>query len=270
MTKKKLFDEPASQEREYVRLLVAFAKGLAADVRKVVIPSLRPLIDEHDANMRGDSWVDTLAELLIELEAMASQRSAVIFSALPGRFEAVSAFNDGQFKMIVKANTGIQLPDTGKDATAMMRALGVNVYRDEPYLATLKNAWVRENVALVKSIPEKLHGDLRGIIDRGVTNGMSVKQIQADIVSRFGVTKSRAKLIAQDQTLKANAALTRERLKSVGVEEYIWRTVNDARVRPAHAEREGVKYRWDNPPSDGHPGTPVRCRCRSEAVWPEE
>jgi hypothetical protein len=59
-------------------------------------------------------------------------------------------------------------------------------------------------------------------------------------------------------------------LQSVGVERYIWRSVQDSRVRPEHAEYNGNEYGWDDPPPDGNPGQPVRCRCHAEAVWPDE
>lgn len=46
-----------------------------------------------------------------------------------------------------------------------------------------------------------------------------------------------------------------------GIEEYIWRTAGDNRVRPAHILRNGKKFKWDRPPLDGHPGMAIRCRC---------
>ena len=271
MAKKNLFNEPTSQEREYLRLLTSYARSLASDVRSTLIPKIGELLTEKAADERGDDWADTLAELLLELEAMANGHSAVLIEKLPGQFNAVSKFNDGQFRMIVKAKTGIKAAEaTGVSGPlAIQQSLGIDVYRAEPYLEPLRKAWVLQNTDLVKSIPTKLHGELRGIIDRGVANGFSVKQLQDEIAGRFGVTESRAKLIAQDQILKANASLTQERLKSVGVDSYIWRTVGDSRVRPTHAEREGQVFRWDNPPSDGHPGNAVRCRCRAEAIWEE-
>ncbi len=222
-------------------------------MRAILAPKLGGLFAEKDADERGDDWADTLAELMLELDSMASEKSAALISKLPGQFEAVSKFNDGQFRMIVKAKTGIKAAKaTGLSGPiAIQKLLGIDVYRAEPYLEPLRKAWVAQNTDLVKSIPVKLHSELRGIIDRGVANGFSVKQLQEQIVARFGVTESRAKLIAQDQILKANASLTQERLKSVGVESYIWRTVGDSRVRPAHAEREGREFKWNDPPDGG-------------------
>lgn len=49
-------------------------------------------------------------------------------------------------------------------------------------------------------------------------------------------------------------------------EQYIWRTVKDSDVRPAHAVREGQTFSWANPPEGGHPGEDYNCRCWAEAV----
>jgi SPP1 gp7 family putative phage head morphogenesis protein len=97
--------------------------------------------------------------------------------------------------------------------------------------------------------------------------GSSVRTIQKAIMQRVPITANRAKLIAQDQTLKLHSKMSQERLKDIGVTKYIWRTVGDNRVRPHHRDRNGKTYSWNKPPSDGHPGQPVRCRCRAEPVF---
>jgi len=96
------------------------------------------------------------------------------------------------------------------------------------------------------------------------------------------VTEKRAVLIARDQTSKINTAVLQARNEEAGIEEYIWRTARDGKVvgDPAglypvptnkavhgnHYEREGVKFRWDEPPEDGHPGYGIACRCVAEPV----
>jgi len=49
-------------------------------------------------------------------------------------------------------------------------------------------------------------------------------------------------------------------------EQYIWRTVKDSDVRPAHAAREGQIFSWTSPPEGGHPGEDYNCRCWAEPV----
>ncbi len=53
-----------------------------------------------------------------------------------------------------------------------------------------------------------------------------------------------------------------------GGRRYVWRTVGDDRVRPAHAALEGRSFTWAAPPAEGHPGTAPGCRCWAEPVGP--
>lgn len=270
MAKKTTFNNPDSQEREYTRSLLRYSKQLQADVNSVLLPRLPGLKAEYDIDARTDSWVDTLDALIAELARLAFDAMGSVVTKLPGMFSAVSKFNEGQFKLVVRANTGLPLPDVMPGAPTSA-VLGVSVFRSEPYLKPLAEGWVSENTALIKSLPTRLHPELEGIVRRGVMNGQSVKDIKDQIKARYGVTDYRAKLIAQDQTLKLNADLTRYRLQSVGVERYVWRSVQDSRVRPEHADRNGKTYSWDKGPSNGqHPGQEVRCRCRAEAVWDDK
>ncbi|MEI6100116.1 MAG: phage minor head protein, partial [Alphaproteobacteria bacterium] len=51
------------------------------------------------------------------------------------------------------------------------------------------------------------------------------------------------------------------RQRRLGVTHYIWRTRDDAKVRPSHGERDDKLFAWDNQFSDGHPGHGNNCRC---------
>lgn len=269
MTKKTTFNNPDSQEREYTRLLLRYSRQLQADVNRVLLPRIDDIQVQYKVETRTDTWIDTLDALMAELMRLALGALGSVVTRLPGQFNAVSKFNEGQFKLVVKANTGLTLPPVMPGAPSSS-LLGVNVFRSEPFLKPLAEGWISENTSLIKSLPTRLHPELEGIVRRGVMNGQSVKDIKDQIKARYGVTDYRAKLIAQDQTLKLNADLTRYRLQSVGVAKYVWRSVQDSRVRPEHADRNGKEYTWKEGAGGEHPGQPVRCRCRAEAVWGEE
>lgn len=256
MPKKTTFLPPDSQEREYTRLLLRFSRDMQRDVNQLLIPRIGEIKQQFDREMRGDGWIDDLAQIMLWLAQRADSLLGSLLPKVTTISNAINRHNDRQFQLVVKANLG---KDVG--------AIGVNVFRNEPFLRPLSAAWIKTNTDLIKRLPTRFYPELEGIIRRGVTNGMSVKDIQSEIKSRYGVSDFRARLIAQDQTLKFHSQLTEYRLKSIGVEKYIWRSVQDSRVRPDHAERNGKEFSWDKPPYDGNPGQPVRCRCRAEAVW---
>lgn len=49
------------------------------------------------------------------------------------------------------------------------------------------------------------------------------------------------------------------------MDQYIWRTKRDSKVRSAHAANDGKIFEWHNPPVTGHPGQEYGCRCRAVA-----
>ncbi len=78
-------------------------------------------------------------------------------------------------------------------------------------------------------------------------------------------------LSTQTQTLRElEQILDRQRQQAAGIQEYIWRTEGDDKVRPSHAENDGKTCSWDDPPDTGHPGSEANCRCHAEPVIEEE
>ena len=99
-----------------------------------------------------------------------------------------------------------------------------------------------------------------------VRKGTSTSDLRKVVQNELGITTRRAALIAVDQVGKFNGRLTQLRQQAIGISQYRWRGVLDQRERPAHVAREGQVFRWDDPPDDGNPGQPIRCRCVAEPV----
>lgn len=130
-------------------------------------------------------------------------------------------------------------------------------------------AWRKENTDLIVSLCRDQVADLKSqILER--TQGLRVEEIRGLIQERFGVSESRADLIARDQTLKLNAQMTRENYKRANVNKYVWTTTRDERVREEHAELDGQVFSFDDPPEPGNPGEDFQCRCTAFPVFEEE
>ena len=54
--------------------------------------------------------------------------------------------------------------------------------------------------------------------------------------------------------------------EALQVEEYIWRSQDDGRVRAAHAQHDDQVFAWSDPPEGGHPGQGWNCRCTAEPI----
>lgn len=124
-----------------------------------------------------------------------------------------------------------------------------------------------QNIALMEKAARDYVDDVRDVLEEPDTFGLRVEDLSKRIQERADVSKSRADLIARDQTLKLNGQLNQTRQENAGVVEYIWSTSHDERVRPIHVELDGTRQRWSDPPvtdEDGnvnHPGQDFQCRC---------
>lgn len=73
----------------------------------------------------------------------------------------------------------------------------------------------------------------------------------------------------EERLLRAFAGLVNQlRQQDLGIERYIWRSQDDAKVRDSHAEYDDQVFRWDAPPAGGHPGQAHNCRCFAEPIAP--
>lgn len=133
----------------------------------------------------------------------------------------------------------------------------------------LVSGFVRENVALIKTVPERYFGKLRELVQDHGESGMRAETMTKEIARRFEVSLSDARRIANDQVGKLYGQINRERQTAAGVTRFIWRTSGDERVRDEHQHLNGESFEWDSPPAEGIPGEAINCRCGAEADFSE-
>lgn len=110
--------------------------------------------------------------------------------------------------------------------------------------------------------------EVESILVEALERGQGRQDIQQQLRQRLEVSKARASLIARNELGNAAGHAMRETQLEAGISEYVWYTAQDDRVRDMHRARHGKKYSWDDPPSDGHPGQPIQCRCVAIPVVP--
>ncbi len=121
-----------------------------------------------------------------------------------------------------------------------------------------------------RQVTEGWLDELASELSASVAAGEDRQQLGARLAQSADVAAGFAERRAEQATRTMIELVSRERQQAAGLEEYIWRTVGDSDVRPDHRAREGMRFRYDNPPPDGHPGTPWGCRCFAEPVLPDE
>lgn len=238
---------PKNPEVKYRRQLQGLVRSLKRDVSALILPVLK----QYQSEYVNDAYAQSLEEAFDRLRKAYDNidKDARLISA--SFVEEVNSVNRKQFY------------------AAMENAVGVSLERSiqNEGLSDILMATTRENVNLIKSIPAEYLKNVESIVFTGTVQGSKYGSLIQQIQKAGGVSERRAKLIARDQSSKINSAITQQRSQSLGVEEYVWRTAGDERVRQTHKDNNGKIFRWDKPPKEtGHPGTDIQCRCVAQPI----
>ncbi len=150
--------------------------------------------------------------------------------------------------------------------------LGINLRTAEPPLGGLIDTWRAAQIGKIRSLVKSEAQNLGRMLREN--EGAHPTALRQKIQERFSVSRSKAELLARDQILTLNAKVTQARMTAAGVTEYIWTTSGDERVRGAHKDLDGKRFRFDAPPviaSDGRTGNPgddYQCRCTAFPILP--
>jgi SPP1 gp7 family putative phage head morphogenesis protein len=147
----------------------------------------------------------------------------------------------------------------GRNVAEMRRLIGVNPKLDTRSQDTL-DQYARKNVQLIRNLADDALARIEKTIQEN--RGLRHEEIADLLDDQEDVVGNRAALIARDQVSKLNANLTRVRCEECGIDEYIWTTSGDERVRDTHRANDEKRFRFDSPPPEtGNPGEDVNCRC---------
>lgn len=125
--------------------------------------------------------------------------------------------------------------------------LGVDIFLEEPWLEPQLELFSNQNAQLISNMTVNEVERVSGYIQRGLQDGTSFESIAELIEKSFGITRRHAKLIARDQSAKLNGSLTKLRQQEVGIQEFVWQTAGDERVRPDHRVLDGKLCKWNDP-----------------------
>lgn len=259
---------PASVEREYIRTVNAYM-GILKDELEKELPKLKEVYKRNrDEEVKENRRNDGLTDLILVLSQIFSIIRSHILSRTTGyglrrKLEALANMNRKltvkEWKRAIKATLGIDILE--------------DYYLGDFYKKQLDD-WVKDNVNLIKSIPQNTLDKMMEIVYDGFSNGKTTSRIVREIQQVYGVSRRRAELIARDQTAKLNGQIQRAQQMDAGIEEYIWYSCRDSRVRDSHKKLDGKKFSWKAPPivdaKTGrrcHPGQDYQCRCIGRPVF---
>jgi SPP1 gp7 family putative phage head morphogenesis protein len=158
----------------------------------------------------------------------------------------------------------------------LARDLNVDIFLDES---------IARNVNLIKTLPNRYLSQVTDLVTDAVSKGQLTREVRKELFKIKETTKNSARLLARDQISKLTGVLNESRLRKLGVKEYIWRTVNDSRVRSlsntngvsSHAYLEGTLHKWSSDPvvvfkgkragTRHAPTEDFQCRCHAQGVY---
>lgn len=249
---------PDAAERAYVRAIMKIDNAMVSEVKKTLLPALPRILKLAEAQRPTfDSFRADEYDYTIEVSNL--------MSLIRSNYN--SLFSDADIAALVLAIGKAVEAQNGKELGKVFRSvLGVDLFKSEPWLASEMQAFVSQNVGLIKTLPERFFPAIEQKVYSAARQGISYQVLQKDLKKEYDTTNYQAERIARDQVGKFNGQLTRLRQQQAGINRYIWRTARDDRVRKQHQDREAKPFSWDDPPSGGHPGEAIQCRCFAEAI----
>lgn len=244
-----IIEVPIAFERSLLAQLRRVEQEVARGIREIIMPAFDRKRATLDAGLTLDADEASMDGLRLLVGAMVRAAGEQVKSllALEGQRHTK------QFMTSARRAFGIDLGSVIAEAD-----LG-----DYLEAAALRNASLIRGMAddILKRVAQETTGSLIA--------GESAKTLQARLKKQLEISDSRARLIARDQAGKLTADLNGIRQQQAGIESYIWRTSQDERVRPRHAQLQGKEYKWGEPTGaeDGlPPGQPIQCRCSAQGV----
>jgi SPP1 gp7 family putative phage head morphogenesis protein len=257
--------EPRRFQLAYQRFFTAQRKALEELLQERLYPRLPELVGEAESDRRQDAARDIVAVIFDDLAVLLGNRfpeedTEVLLHELAKKEDE---FHSKEFTLQLKPLIG---------------ALALPL--SDPWKKALFDNWIKDNLALIKSVQGRQLEELEVVVSSGLRRGIRVEDIRKELQQKIGISKSRAALIARDQTNKLYGEMTEHRQQGVGITEYDWDDSDDERVRPRHrvlGKPDNRRQKWAEPPivdtktgRRAHPGQDYQCRCQALPVIPDD
>ena len=263
-TKKKAFALKATKamQREYQRDIDRLIRSIYEIFQSVVINGMdRKIVTEQLSIVKDESYNERLNRLINEFikRVKGKYNKDFIERLCKKHLRRVYAWQNREFSKKM-ANFGLDL--AGEDLLKQYRSF-----------MKLK---LDSNIQLVKGLVDNEIEQLKNQVMRNMSNGAPASELAKGLQQHLNVSKDRAQTIARTEVNTLTNQLNDRRAIEVGIDEGIWRGVEDNRERAEHLALEGKRFKL----KDGvlvkvkrkgrtitkriFPGREPNCRCWTE------
>ena len=242
---------PVRIEQQYAKILRGIVDGINAELKGRIADELKAEVAAREDGYRADD----LSTVLRAIRSLATGN-------IPG------------LSFVRSIGDSVRSAIDGNWQKAINQAIGVNVALPGTDMSANVDAWAEENTALITNLAQSYLSKVTTAVNSGFRDGLSWRDISKNIQAESGVAKRRADLIARDQVATMNMQVTKQRAADLDIKQFVWRTMEDQRVRgnpsgrypkanPSHYARNGKTYNWSDGAGarDTFPGQAINCRC---------
>lgn len=242
---------PVRIEQQYAKILRGVIDGINAELKGRIADELKAEVAAREDGYRADD----LSAVLRAIRSLATGN-------IPG------------LSFVRNIGESVRSAIDGNWQKAINQAIGVNVALPGTDMSANVDAWAEENTALITNLAQSYLSKVTTAVNSGFRDGLSWRDISKNIQAETGVAKRRADLIARDQVATMNMQVTKQRAADLDIKQFVWRTMEDQRVRgnpsgrypkakPSHYARNGKTYNWSDGAGarDTFPGKAINCRC---------
>ncbi|MFM1368964.1 phage minor head protein [Yersinia enterocolitica] len=248
----------------YQRELLSMVREMNADVKKQIVSIIR----ENPLAMDSVKLAQDANPITFLKQALAALSKRWIDRFIEMADPTATAITE---------KTG-QAVDRSLLASARKDAMTINMQWTQG-MVEKRDAIISENVALIRSIPEKYLTDVESMVFRAIAKGGDRKgladEVEANFGVRHGITRRRAEFIARDQVRKATSDLSNARQQAAGIKRGIWlHSGGGSEPRPKHIHANGQEFDLDKGLPIGDkgqyvlPGEEPGCGCTWKPVLP--
>ena len=240
---------PVRIEQQYAKILRGIVDGINAELKGRIADELKAEVAAREDGYRADD----LSAVLRAIRSLATGN-------IPG------------LSFVRSVGDSVRSAIDGNWQKAINQAIGVNVALPGTDMSANVDAWAEENTALITNLTQSYLSKVTTAVNSGFRDGLSWRDISKNIQAETGVAKRRADLIARDQVATMNMQVTKQRAADLDIKQFVWRTMEDQRVRgnpsgrypkakPSHYARNGKTYNWSDGAGarDTFPGQAINC-----------
>lgn len=250
---------PEALEKQYAGFIHAYLEAVAAAAQEIIDQHLGPIVALNLA-VRADGYAEDQTARLIAQVTARIRGVPIDTGQIAEAAGRVSLYQRRQLERTLNGRPTLSLKSKAQNIT-----VAITDKKIAPRLA----GFALENAQAIRGAGDKIAADIGNLVAKGIQDGTRFEEMRTSIAASLDTSLKKAELIARDQTGKLYGQLNADRQKSLGVTQFIWRTMLDNRVRSEHEDREGETYDYSDPPDGELPGEPILCRCFAEPVIPE-